>query len=157
MFGIWFPGGPREPNPKARYLRLSCRVFSGGRGFHERGQAELQLDRQALGPKKIAGVDQILVTVPFARTFFCATHYFGTGEACSSLPRRNRPDGGRRRDIDHRRTPEARAGGASLQSHARQIDQDYDIRLALLQIPTSQSVVGSNAGVANHAVIEQDG
>src|SRR5450631_2669302 len=40
----------REPNPEARYLRLSCRVFSGGRGFHERGQADLQLDREALGP-----------------------------------------------------------------------------------------------------------
>ena len=96
-------------------------------------------------------------TIGLHGAWTCTTHYSGTGEACSSLPSRNRPDAGRRPDIDNRRAPEARAGGASLQSHPRQIDEDSNVRLGLWQIPASQSVVGSHAGVANHAVIEQGG
>jgi len=155
MFGIWFPGEPRERNPKARYLRLSCRVFSGGRGSHERGQADLQLGRQPLGSEEIASLDQIIAALPFARAVFSARYYSGTGEACSGLSRGNWPDAWGRADIDRWRTPEARAGGTSVQSHPRQIDEDSDIRLGLWQISTSQSVVGSHAGMAKHAVIEQ--
>jgi hypothetical protein len=125
---------------EARWRFLSSRVFFGGRGFHECGQADLQLDRKALGLKKIAGVDQIFVTIPLARTFFGASNYSGTGEARSSLPRRNWPDG-RRLDIDRRRAPEARDGRTSVQSNPRQIDEDPNIRLGLRQIPASQSAL----------------
>src|SRR5450631_1634776 len=64
---------------------------------------------------------------------------------------------GGRPNIDHRRAPEARAGRASVQSHPRQIDEDSNIRLGLWQVPTRQSVVGSHAGMANHAVIKRGG
>jgi hypothetical protein len=84
----------------------------------------------------------------------CLDHS-GTGETCSGLSGRNRSDRDQCSDTGRRRTFEARPGRAPVQSHPRQADEDSSIRLDVRPVPTSQSMVGSHRGLANHTVVEQ--
>jgi hypothetical protein len=146
---------PREPNSKTRYLRVSRRIFPGRRGFHRGGQAALKLGRQALRAQEAAGLDQIATALPLARAVFGSCDHSGTGQTCSSLSRGDRPDRKQRSHVDRRRTSKARAGRASIQSYARQVDEDSSIRLGIRQVPTSQGMVRSNRGLANHTIFKQ--
>ena len=53
--------------------------------------------------------------------------------------RDDRPDREQRSHVDRRRTSKARAGRASIQSYASQVDEDSSIRLGIRQVPTSQA------------------
>ena len=123
--------GTREPYCKNCYLRFGRHIFHGGRGFYERGQADLKLDRQALVLEETADLDQIATTLPFARIVFGSCDHLGTGETCSSLFGGDGSDRHQRPYLDGRRIIEARARRALIQSHTRQIDEDSSICLVI--------------------------